>query len=244
MSTELSTQKEERNLVTSSLSLINDEITSDMIKIPRLQLLQSNSPVVQDGIETSDGPRTFKQGTFHNSLTNTNYGESIDIIPIAFKRGAIYMTNDDGMVCRSYDRINNMHGGKCDACPYHDEKNNSAHYDNWRKENGKNIKPLCQKTYDVMVYSIKDKQPMQLTFKSSSYGAWESAVTALKSPGNDAFRLGIDKEKNGVNTYFVMKFIYPFKASHEDRVDAVGWRLTLEEPKAYVVDEAKDDIKY
>lgn len=230
--------KQESSLAVSTGSLIDSDITNDMIKVPRVTLLQSNSPIVQSGVETPEGPKTFRIGTFHESLTNDNFGDTLDFIPFMVNAGAVYLKQDEGLICRSSDRVNNMHGGKCAECPYTDDAGRSCHYDNWGKDaKGNKIKPVCQKAFDVMAYLVEAKRPVLLTFKSSAISTWEAIATSLKAKkiaNHDAVRIKAEKVTDGMKIYQVPKLVCTYSASAADRDDALLWRQVMK-AEGYVV---------
>lgn len=192
MSTKEMTKKESAEISTEVLmpSFIDDDIRADKLIIPRLNLLQALSDAVQQ-----DGQ---KQGTYNNSVTNENYGETVEVTPIKINYGAVYMTKADGLICKSVNGITNMHGDKCMECPY------GVNYKQWTKtKEGEDAKPGCSETIDLICAEIPSMNPLAVTFRSSSYKEGQRLTTQLKmAKSASAVRLGSEKINGKKGTYF------------------------------------------
>ena len=201
-------------------SLVSEDIPTDKILIPRINLLQALSDAVQ-----SDGQ---KQGTFNNSITKENYGETVNLIPLSIKFGALYLEKGVGMKCRSADGVTNMFGDSCAKCPF------NVNYKTWHE--GK--PPKCTQTVDLLALETETMQPAVLTFRATSYKEGLRLATQLKlSRQAIAVRIGGFKDKNDHGTFFILKMLAVTPLSKEQHEIALKWREMLKQSAYEVADE-------
>jgi len=203
-------------------SLVDDvDIPSDKLIIPRLTLLQSNSDAVQEHGEAV--------GSYRNTVTGENYGETVEIIPLKPAFGAIYFVQGEGMKCRSHDGVTSIHGEKCAQCPF------GVNYKTWNKDNA----PKCQETIDVLSIETTSMQPAVLTFRSTSYKAGKIFVTNLRlNKSAQAYRFGARREKNDKGAFFVIEQKASVPLTQEQYDAAARWKESF---KTVSYDVAGDD---
>lgn len=203
-------ETKETALSTEVMSLVADDIPSDHIIIPRIGLLQAMSDAVQEAGE--------KQGTFHNNVTNENYGETVEIIPIKTQFGALYLTNEEGLKCKSADGITNMFGDKCAECPF------GVSYKVWE---GKNP-PKCSETFDILGVETTSMSPAVVTFKNSAFKNGKKLATQLKLTRTaTSVVIGSFKDKNDKGTFFVQEAKTQKPLTPEQYAIAVKWKETF-----------------
>lgn len=197
------------------------DIPADKMIIPRLSLLQALSDAVQE-----DGQ---KQGTYQNTVTNENYGETLLLIPIVKPAyGALYIEQGEGLKCKSTDGITNMHGDKCEQCPF------NAHYNTWVD----NRPPKCSATIDLLCLEATTLTPMVLTFRSVSYKAGQRFITALAmSAKAQAYRIGARREKNDRGTFYTVDPKGSQPLTEEQYKAAMQWRERFKVTKFEAADE-------
>lgn len=207
-------------------SLVDDmDIPNDKLIIPRINLLQAMSEAVQE--------RGHKQGTFHNSVSDCNYGDAVTIIPIKINFGALYIAQNEGMKCKSLDGVTNMFGNPCAQCPF------GVYYKGEWKD-GK--PPKCSETIDMLCVDTTNREAAILTFKNTSYKEGRRILTTLKMRRGQALSvtLGADKTKNDSGIFYVIKqrSIQP--------VDAESYRLATlwKESLVKTSYQAHDDMDF
>ena len=192
-------------------SFINEfDIPQDKLIIPRISLLQALSDAVQE--------RGEKQGTFSNTVTGENYGETINLIPVKPSFGALYIVQGEGLKCKSSDGITNMHGTKCAQCPF------GVNYKDWKDGQP----PKCQETIDVLCIDADNFMPAILTFKSTNYKSGQRFITQLRmARAAMAYRMGAMKEKNDKGIFYTMapKAVTPL--TDEQYQAAMKWKSQL-----------------
>jgi hypothetical protein len=177
---------------TKALQITNayddSDIPTDMMIIPRVSLLQANSPAVAE-----DGD---KLGTYKNGLTKENYGPVLDFIPLRASMGAIFFSMDEGLKCRSNDGIISIKGDSCIKCPF------GEYYGNWKT--GK--QPRCKNTLDILGFDGNTMHPFVITFKSMSLACGKKLVSLMKSLGKPLLvKLGASLKTNDAGQrYFIM----------------------------------------
>jgi hypothetical protein len=171
-------------------SFLSADIPMDRVKVPRLSLLQSNSDAVQLLSHTV--------GTFENSVTGTNHGSTVSLIPIKVGFGAVYMKQGEGLKCKSMDGITSINGDKCAECPF------GACWSKWTGADGK-TPPECDATVDIICLTM-DLEPVVMTFRSTGMREGKKLASALKfNKTLKAFKLTSVREKNDSGTFFVPK---------------------------------------
>lgn len=206
-------------VIFNSLIDIGD-IPSDKLTIPRLSLLQSNS----DAVQNSD----FPVGQYHNTVTNSLYGETVQIIPLKIHFGAIYIINGEGMKCKSVDGITNMYGDPCAECPF------GVNYKVWTEKE----RPKCSETIDILAMEAESGEPIIFTFKVNGYKEGKRLVTNLKlNKQACAVRLGAEKEKNEKGTFYVPKVKALVPLNKEQFEAAMYWKESLATKSYETVEE-------
>jgi len=198
----------------------DQEAPQDKLIVPRIKLLQSNSTEV-----TEDGA---KIGTYLNNITKDNYGESLQFIPVKFTFGALLITLEDGMKCRSADGITSIFGDKCVQCPF------GEYYKNWR---GK-IPAKCGETIEAMGLIADTLQPCVVSFRSTSYPAGKKLLSSAKLMGKlRNYVLGSTIAKNDKGRFFVMDIKSSMDVSLNQLEEAVKWKNCLKEKKVQIHDD-------
>lgn len=172
-------------------SLVDDlDIPNDKLIIPRINLLQALSEAVQE--------RGQPQGTFNNSVTDANYGDTVTVIPIKINFGALYFVKNEGMKCKSVDGVTNMYGNPCSQCPF------GVYYRGEWKD-GK--PPKCSETIDMLCVDTAHREAAILTFRNTSYKEGRRILTTLKMRRGQALSItiGAEKTKNDSGIFYVMK---------------------------------------
>lgn len=138
MSKELTTKQTTALAVPDFLK--DDEVVSGFDGLDEKDEIMPRVNLVQPG-STEAKQRIAEPGTFHNSLTEINYGENVEVIFIGSRKGAVYLTMGEGMKCRSDDRVTNIiNGGKCSECWLNE------YFDTWKDK----TPPKCSKTIDLI----------------------------------------------------------------------------------------------
>lgn len=151
--------------VKSSVGL--EDIGMQSLTVPRLSLLQSSSKIVKRNLA--------RNGQFYNSITKEEIGDTIELIIIKAKAGAVCMDMDDGLKCKSEDgKVNMMNGGKCSECWL------GSYYNDWTKG-----KPACSATFDLIVVdrkTILDSIPavMAFTLRTTAYKLGKDLLSRAK----------------------------------------------------------------
>lgn len=223
MSNEITVVEQETGLVANEFKSFVDtsEIPKDKLIIPRLNLLQALSPAVQNDAQ--------KQGTFNNSVSNYNYGETVELMPIKPKFGAIYFVKGEGLKCKSNDGITSMHGDKCEQCPF------GVNYKIWGKEGEP---PACQETVDILCLEVSQLQPVIVTFKSTTRKIGQKIATMLAmNPTAFVIRLGSEKVPNDNGFHFIHSIKATTKPTADIYNGAKKWSDTLSKVKYEVSDD-------
>lgn len=212
MNTEIA-NKQETALAAPSSLMDDCVVPNDKLMIPRLLLLQSNSQAV-----TTAGAAI---GTYYNNITEENYGEIVEFIPIKLGFGAVYLDKDEGFKCRSADGITNMFGDKCKECPF------GCYYKNWSEDR---MPSKCSETIDVLAIERTSKQPLVVTFKRTAYPEGKRLVTNLKLRQEAlSIVLGGEKRLNEKKQAYVVPKIKAMKPiTAEEREAAASWKRTFQ----------------
>lgn len=152
-----------------------EDIDLNDIPIPRIRLLQALSSAVVD--------ETGKAGQFENSLTKEVVSGPIEVIPLAVKRGAVYLSQDKGMVCKSDNGVTAIDGSVCAECPY-------GEY--WKKFHDNGTPPKCSGTIDFVVVdreSLSEDIPKvaAFTFMKTSYKTGKEVVAMARYTGKPLY---------------------------------------------------------
>ena len=68
---------------------------SDDLQVPRLKICQPTSSEIKDTID-------IKDGDFYNTLTNKNYGNTVEFFALLFWRSKVWFSEDFKLLCVSY----------------------------------------------------------------------------------------------------------------------------------------------
>lgn len=175
-----------------------DNFKMEDLIIPRVRLLQGLSKAVSDG----EG----KMGQFQDSLTGELVGDSLELVLLGMKNGAVYFKTGKGMICKSNDGIISVKGDVCRQCPYKDEFGNSEY---WGKFHEDGSPPGCSGTKEFITLK-KDSvgsmpYPMLLSFLKTSYGLGKRLASMARLSGEDIFArsyvIGSEKVQNDKGTF-------------------------------------------
>ena len=153
-------------------------VRKELIRIPRLQLQQAMSPMVQSG--------GAKAGDFGCKVSAKNYGDTVTIIPLIIGESASLMNDpkklkeagvDESLIpatnsqvlCRTNDLLVNMNGQKCVECPY------GTYWNDWGTSDNKKI-PLCHSSIDVLCIVNDEIVPQVLSFRKTSSKAGKNLL--------------------------------------------------------------------
>ncbi len=211
----------QNNLPSTELftSLIDDNVPTDKMIIPRIGLVQGSSEVAGEQ----------ELGTFNNNVTGENYGEAITVIPIKIDFGALYMVPGEGMKCKSADGLTNIHGGLCAQCPL-----GVYHASEWKD----GAPPKCQQTIDILVVEASTGQPAVITFKSTNYKAGKLLVTNLKLVRQAmAVVLGSQRVKNDKGNFHTIQIKAQRPLTPEQFEMAQQWKSNFKNTKYDAAEE-------
>lgn len=91
-----------------------DTIEAEDIQIPRLKILQGSSK-----IKTEKPELNLKEGTYYNSITGEDYGNSLEMYILLTWKSQVWFTEDFKLKCISYKDIKTKEiitFGDCDNC--------------------------------------------------------------------------------------------------------------------------------
>lgn len=193
MTTKAVATKKPTEISTNVSMSSNIEVDQDIITPPRIQLSQALSEVVKD--------EKVKIGHFYNSATSEDMGTDVSFIPLLIKQGAIYMTTEDGMVCRSANGILNSEGASCKGCPH------GMYWKDWSKGT-----PGCSAQINcVVVLPDEGYMPALLSFTKANFKTGTKLVsminwnTKIKDPHEAMFSIKSEKMNSGKGDFYAMK---------------------------------------
>jgi hypothetical protein len=141
---------------------------SDLI-FPRLKLLQSKSPEVEEGIA--------EQGQF--IILGHDPVDSVILVPCVWGKGRILSTLSEGILCQSGDAITGEGdpGGSCARCSLKEFT---------KDRKGNSVKPECTFFYSYGFWSETHNCPLTFDFKSTGLNAGRELNTIVdqKGPGS------------------------------------------------------------
>ena len=185
-------KKEDTGLTVVDAPTGFEDVEMDDLIIPRLKLLQSLSL----GVVSGDG----KPGQFQNSVTEEVFDSPVEIVPLSFKKSAVYLVPGEGLKCRSDDGITSINNDKCEDCPF-------GEYWKVFKENKP---PKCCGTYDYVVVtkdSITDDIPnvSLFTFMKTGYKLGRKLISMARLGGkylySKSYSIGSTPEKGDMGPY-------------------------------------------
>jgi hypothetical protein len=171
--------------------------TEDLI-LPRLRLLQGLSQAVVDGVG--------KIGQFQDSLSGEIIGDSMEVVLLGMKNGAVYFEQGEGMRCKSGDGITNMDGVPCVNCPF-----NEYHSKRWGKDEPP---PKCSSTKEFVCITRgttkgTEQRPIVVSFLKTSFKQGRKLASIARLTGRDIFAaayvLSSSTLKNTKGTFSVME---------------------------------------
>lgn len=163
------------------------ELEQDEILTPRLQLSQPTSEVVSDG--------AVAPGKWYNSLTQQEYADPIQIIPIIKTSYRVKWSDEGvGLDCFAPDGKYGTKYGKCQECPHF-----------WTKtEKGGAV---CNKGISLLVYIVDTDEVVLLPAIRTKLTPIKKMLTILKVSNKPLFtyiwNLSVAKQKNDQGTFFV-----------------------------------------
>jgi hypothetical protein len=163
------------------------ELEQDEILTPRLQLAQPMSEVVSEGL--------VAPGKWYNSLTQKEYPDVIQIIPIIKTSYRVKWSDEGvGLDCFAPDGKFGIKYGKCQECPHF-----------WaRTEKGGAV---CNKGISLLIYIVDTDEIVLLPVIRTKLTPIKKMLTILKTGNKPLFtyiwNLSVCKQKNDQGTFFV-----------------------------------------
>lgn len=185
-----------------------DNVESDDLIVPRIEMCQPMSPAVVDD-------EIANAGDMLNSVSKAMLapnGEALAIVPILFSKSAArWESKEPGspMLCRSFDSKNasmpggeDMNGNQTTACA-------ECVHKEWDRDEDK--PPVCTefKNFLCVLPDFGNEQIM-LSFKSTGIKDAKRLATTLKATGHDMYAHRIEltarKDKNDAGTFYNFDF--------------------------------------
>lgn len=166
------------------------EIDKEDKMIPRLKLMQTNSPEVEIG--------AAKAGDFVNSLSGMTYGDRIMFVPIVWWKSRIYWAPRDegGMLCNARDGMNGSNFGICMECMNKD----------WNKDSDE--PPKCTAIFNIL--ASVGNELVALTFCNSNYKTGKQLINLFAYKKYDIFNFQYElysfKTSNDKGKFYIQKF--------------------------------------
>lgn len=218
----------------SGLDILDDED----IATSRVKLLHPMSD------EASNGE---KAGTWYNTLSGENYGDSFQFTVISLWKSRTYFSEDrsESPICRSPDGFASTEGHKCKIeCPH-----NAAKWIN-------RVAPPCKEQYNFMILPVKggvaEGFPSIVTLMKSSHNSGKKLYTLIVAARSPvwywAYELSASQVSNNRGTYYVAdvrKVIAdgkPVATSDEVRHIAETFRRMKQEGRIQVADEEETPV--
>jgi hypothetical protein len=188
-----------------------ENVCREDLVIPRVKLLQPMSPEVQD--------KGMKEGHLINNLSQKDYGDTLEFIPITHTKSRIYWQDREdggGMLCASdngLDRRDHDAPAKiakllkikdfvlpadCSCCPFHGWDNEA--------EREKDQKPKCTIYYNFPAFV--NGEMVALSLDRTKIRTAKNILTLATTTGGNAdmfakkYRLTVTKEKNDQYSYY------------------------------------------
>lgn len=182
-------------------------VSKEDILLPRIKLLQPLSPEVTDA--------GMKPGTMLNSLSQTNYGNSIIFIPIIHQKSRIkWFPRDDGggIECSSDDAKQPREGTKEFTVKDGGKKKTISMSDCVECQFAKwtdDVAPLCTIYYNFPILIIGEEAPVALSFEKTKVKTAKKLISLTRYVGGNLdmfakkYELKTVVEKNSQGqTYF------------------------------------------
>ena len=160
-----------------------EEIEQSDLTLPRLGLCQSTTP--QRKPQNPKFIKGLKEGDFFNSLTNTIYGQAVQVVPLFLYKSRIkFFPFEDGggIDCQSFNaKTGGRHNPKsCEECPY----------SQWQE--GKGLPPECDILYNYPALLGPKRELVVVSLKSTGIKIakqWNSIIAMREYEGKpmDAF---------------------------------------------------------
>lgn len=194
---EMAVKQEQHVAVMGTQARGFENFKNEDLIIPRLRLLQGLSEAVTSGVG--------KMGQFQDSLSGEILGDSIEVVLLGLKNGAVYFEQGVGMQCRSQDGITNMEGVMCTECPY-----NQYYGQRWAKDEPP---PKCSATKEFICVTRgtlngTEQRPIVVSFLKTSYKQGRKLASIARLSGKDIFAgayvVSSQTVKNTKGTFAVM----------------------------------------
>lgn len=217
---EMAVPQQQQMAVMGSTARGFENFKSEDLIIPRLRLLQGLSEAVTSG----DG----KMGQFQDSLNGEILGDSIEVVLLGLKNGAVYFEQGVGMQCKSLDGISNMEGVKCTDCPY-----NQYYGKRWAKDEDP---PKCSATKEFICVTRatlngQEQRPIVVSFLKTSYKQGRKLASIARLSGRDIFAgayvITSQMMKNAKGTFAIMDVKQNGWLTPEEFKAAEAWYQTI-----------------
>jgi len=180
---------------------------------PRIAIAQAMSGVVASG--------KVKLGHWYNTLTEDDLGEELTFAVIKAFHQRIYLSQEEGLVCRSLDSKVSVDGMPCATCPHSkwsEEKD--------AKGTSKRMPPACALVYSYVIVLKQgdgvDPVPYLLSLMRTGARAGRKLNQALQylvTRGEPIFARWIvartKQETKGKNSYFVPEIVLNGKVDEQ-----------------------------
>jgi hypothetical protein len=150
------------------------------ITLPRLALCQSNTP--QRKRADANYIEGLNEGDFFNTITQTNYGPKVTLVPILFSKQRIKFNKPEeggGIDCRSFNGKTGGHYSpdSCDACPH----------SQFRIEDHEQIKPSCLLFHNRVSWILPQNEMAVSSLKSTGLTVSKQWNMLVKLSNKDLF---------------------------------------------------------
>lgn len=213
-----------------------DGFTSEDLIVPRLNLLQALSKAVTDGIG--------KMGQFQDSLTQEILGDSVEVVLLGMKNGAVYFKPGEGMVCKTMDGVTSINGDTCAKCPYNE------YWKAWKEDGSP---PACSASKEFITITrgtvkSEESRPLMVTFMKTGFKTGKKLATIARLANRDiyfrSYIITSEKSKNDKGTFCKMNVNIGTPLSPEEYTQAERWYEILNTSKITVAgDEDTFDTK-
>ena len=157
--------------------------------IPRLKIMQSNSPEVDEGIA--------KAGELVNSVSKKSYGKVINFVPVMWWKSRIdWAPRDQGgeIICQARDAVTGSNFGPCAECDY----------SKWVQKEP----PIC--TAIINILGLIGAEVVAISFMKTSYTTGKQLINLFNYKRFDIFNfqyeLGTKQEENALGKFQVLYF--------------------------------------
>ena len=223
--------------------------------IPRLNITQSQTPDLPDGME----------GKFCINVTG-DYNDEMDVVVIKLSKSRILFPDkykrDNAPLCRSHDFITPADDIKdakpmchtCELMPQTAEdiaaKRKPVHhcvYANWGSYGAP---PRCNEVWNLLIVDIATYMPMWFSLKSSALKPAKKILSAIKMIAKAkripacvlSIKMQTEKTTNDSGTYFIPKFSHPLLLDEENAKNMALIRAELDGVNIKDSNEPLEDI--